>query len=272
MNTAYRTPLLEFFRRGEVARDVRLEAARGALAPRAHEQLALLVLLTSDPDAEIARTAEATLASIPPAPLSRFLARPDVPAELRSFFATRQPGMPMPDAPCEASGPAADPEDDLPDDDVYVLIADDALPEAGAASESGPTLVSSLPVTERIKLAMKGTREHRALLIRDPNKLVSAAVLSSPKLNDSEVEAFARMANVSEEVLRIIGTNRSWIKKYTIVASLVRNPKTPPAVSMPMVARLNEKDMKTLTTDRNVPEVLRLAARKFVAANLSRRH
>ena len=45
MDTGFRTPLLDFFRRGDVARDVRLLAAQGALAARAHEQLGLLVLL-----------------------------------------------------------------------------------------------------------------------------------------------------------------------------------------------------------------------------------
>ena len=60
-------------------------------------------------------------------------------------------------------------------------------------------------VAERMKAAMKGTKSERAILIRDPNKLVSAAVLSSPKLTESEVENFAKLANVSEEVLRTIG-------------------------------------------------------------------
>jgi hypothetical protein len=32
-----------------------------------------------------------------------------------------------------------------------------------------------------------------------------------------------------------------------------------------MVARLNPRDIKSLTTDRNVPEVLRRQAQKFVA-------
>ena len=50
------TPLLDFFKRGEVERDVRLQAAQGTLAPRAHEQLAILVLLLEDPDPEIRHT------------------------------------------------------------------------------------------------------------------------------------------------------------------------------------------------------------------------
>ena len=44
------TPLLDFFKRGEVARDVRMQAAEGALAPSAHEQIEILLLLAGDGD------------------------------------------------------------------------------------------------------------------------------------------------------------------------------------------------------------------------------
>src|SRR6185369_10748742 len=89
MEAGFRTPLLDFFRRGEVARDVRLLAAQGALAPRAHEQLAILVFLLEDPDAEIREVADATLARIPIEALQAFLGRSDVPIGLREFFADR---------------------------------------------------------------------------------------------------------------------------------------------------------------------------------------
>jgi hypothetical protein len=128
-----------------------------------------------------------------------------------------------------------------------------------------------LPVPQRMKFALKGTRSQRAVLIRDPNKVIAAAVLSSPKLSETEVEAFSRMANVSEDVLRTIGTSRAWTRSYTIVSGLVKNPKTPPAISLPLMSRLNERDVKGLMTDRNVPEALRLAARKVVAVNESRK-
>ncbi len=83
------TPLLDFFKRGEVERDVRMEAAQGLLAPRAHEQLAILVLLLEDPDQEIRETADATLNAIPAAALETFLGRSDVPIDLREFFGDR---------------------------------------------------------------------------------------------------------------------------------------------------------------------------------------
>ncbi len=117
-------------------------------------------------------------------------------------------------------------------------------------------------IVERVRAAMKGSREVRALLIRDPNKMVSSAVLSSPKLTTSEVESFAKMANVGEDVLRAIGQNRAWLKNYGVAASLTRNPKTPVAMSMNLMQRLIERDVRALAVDRNVPEPLRLAARK----------
>ena len=115
-----------------------------------------------------------------------------------------------------------------------------------------------------MKLAMKGTREQRAVLVRDSNKLVSAAVLSSPKVNESEIETFTKMGNVSEDTLRIIGQNRAWTKNYGVILGLCKHPKTPPAIAMSFVQRLNEKDLKALTTDRNAKEGLRLLAKKML--------
>lgn len=123
---------------------------------------------------------------------------------------------------------------------------------------------------QRLKAAMKGSREVRAVLIRDPNKMIAATVLSSPKLNDSEVASFARMANVSEDVLRVIGNNRSWMKNYNVVIGLTKNPKTPLAMSLNLLNRLNDRDLQGVSIDRNVPEPLRVAARKKLLAATSR--
>ena len=244
-----RSPLVDLFRRGEAPRDAMLLAARGLLATRAQEQIALLVLLADSPDPEINAQARATLDRLPPAALAEYLARPDVTAEIRDFFAQRGV-MPGPQGPptTTTSEPLVD-NDDLPQ-----------IPQG--TEEEQARLLANLPVADRLKLAMKGTREQRAQLVRDSNRIVATAVLSSPKLTEAEVEAFCKMGNVSEEVLRIIATNRAWVKNYPVVLGLVRNAKTPPALSMQMLNRLTEKDVKMLSVDRNVPEALRLAARR----------
>lgn len=262
MDTLFRTPLLDLFRRGEAPVEVRILAARGAIAPRAHEQIALLVLLSSDPDAAVRQAAETTLGRLPAGPLAAFLARSDVDPEIKAFFAKR------------GIHPAADPSGAADD---ALLETDDGSGEEAASDQAAAdetrrvSELSALPVADKVKRAMRGRREERAILIRDPNRIVAAAVLSSPKLNESEIEVFARMTNVSEEVLRVIGSTRSWIRKYPITSALVRNPKTPLGVSMPLLVLLNERDVKQIAMDRNLPEGLRVQARKMITASQSRR-
>ena len=259
MELGLRSPLLDFFRRGEVARDVRLLAASGALAPRALDQIGLLAILTDDGDADVRATAEATLAKIPNESMAAFLGRSDVPEGLREFFRAR--GIePLP------GGDAGD--EPLIDADAAPTAADGAEAAEGTEGEDQQSITQKLAlmgVAERMKAAMKGTKAERAILIRDPNKLVSSAVLSSPKLTDSEVENFAKLANVSEEILRTIGMNRAWVKNYGVVAALTKNPKTPLAVSMRFVQRLTDRDLKMIALDRNLQEPLKLAVRKRIA-------
>jgi hypothetical protein len=256
------TPLLDFFKRGEVARDVRLLAAQGALAPRAHEQLAILVLLLEDTDPEIRRTADSTLNQIPAAALKKFLARSDVSINLREFFADR--GV-FPD-----EIPAIEAVEDQ-DQPLMEVATEPDIPEDNETKLTAVQRLAAMSFTDRLKAAMKGTREIRAILIRDTNKMIAAAVLSSPMLTEPEVESFARMANVSEDVLRTIGTNRAWLKNYSVVIALTKNPKTPVALSMNLIQRLGDRDLNMLSVDRNVPESLRAAARRKVVAGTSRR-
>ncbi len=253
--------MLDFFRRGEVARDIRLQAAVGGWAPRAHEQLALLMLLVDDHDPEIAAATEATVSAIPRAPLEAFLARSDVSTEMRDFFAGR--GIqPAPVAAQAADAPLV--ESSVAGDALDAIMAAGEEPSDGQVRESTVQKIASLNVAQRMTLAMKGSREERAVLIRDPNKIVAVAVLSSPKLTETEVESIAKMANVSDEILRIIGFSRAWTKNYAVVHALARNPKTPVAMSMNFLARLSDKDLRSLSTNRNVPDVLRVSARKRV--------
>jgi hypothetical protein len=249
------TPLLDFFKRGEVARDVRLLAAAGALAPRAHEQLSILIILLDDPDPEVRSTAQATVDRIPIEALTAFLARSDVPIGVREFFGDR--GV----FPAEI--PAITADDPLIDTDSSQIVEE----EQDVDDETRQGIVqqiAKMTFTERLKAAMKGSREMRAILIRDPNKMIAASVLSSAKVTESEIAAFARMANVSEEILRIIGANRAWTKNYGVVVGLTRNPKSPLGLSLNLMARLNDRDLAALSMDRNVPESLRTAARRKV--------
>lgn len=262
------SPLVDLFVRGEVPVDVKVLAASGQVAPLAVEQLALIALMHQDGDATVARIARETLAALPVERLAGLLARADTPEGLRAWLAAQGvvPGPAIDGTPGPL--PAFEVGDVVPED-ATVASAIDAV--ASASEDAQVPMLSSLSVPSRIKIAMLGSREQRAVLIRDPNRVVSCAVLSSPKLSETEVENFARMTNVAGDVLRIIGSNRAWIRNYAIIAALVRNPRTPPALSLGFIPRLQERDLKTLAVDRNVPEALRIASRKSLQTKESRR-
>ena len=244
------TPFLDSLQSGEMPRQTRVLAARAGLATNPLEQLAVLVLLSDDPDTEVSTLARGTVDAIPPDSLSVFLARPDVPEFIHAHFRAR--------------GTAPD-SSAAPTDDAETARADDDDPETTVKEDSGKVVIATLSVMERVKLAMRGTREQRGVLVRDPNKMVCTAVMGSPKLTEAEVEGIAKMTNVSEDVLRIIGNNRGWLRNYTVVANLVKNPKSPVGLSLRMLSRLNGRDIKGLARDRNVPEAIRQGAKKLAA-------
>ncbi len=149
-------------------------------------------------------------------------------------------------------------------------IDEAALAEAAAAVEPDAarrqTLIQRLAkmtVAQRVQFAMKGGSEARRTLIRDSNKVVQRAVLQSPRLTDQEVEAFAAMSSLTDEILRLIAGNRVFRKNYSVVRNLITNPKTPLDVSLHMLPMLNAIDLKRLTTNKNVPDTLRTTAFKL---------
>ncbi len=124
--------------------------------------------------------------------------------------------------------------------------------------------VSRMSVVEKIKAALTGNMETRSLLVRDANKIVSRAVLQSPKISDTEAESYASAKNVSEEVLRLIAVNRKFMKSYPVMRALVNNPRAPIDVTMPLIGRINERDLKGLSLNRNIPDVIRSLATKAI--------
>jgi hypothetical protein len=123
--------------------------------------------------------------------------------------------------------------------------------------------LARMRVVERVQLALKGNREDRLALIRDPCRVVQRAVLQSPRISDREAESFSAMANLSEEVLRLLSLNRNFRKNYVVVRNLVQNPKTPLDVSLRLLPNITPQDLKMLTMNRNIPETLRSTAIKL---------
>jgi hypothetical protein len=130
--------------------------------------------------------------------------------------------------------------------------------------------IQRLSVGERIALALKGGREIRSALSKDPNKEVVTTVLKNPKITETEVEIFAHSRNIPEDVLRQISKNREWMQNYQITLAMVNNPKTPPGIGSSLVAKLLTKDIAVLEKNKNVSQALRALAKKVLQARIQR--
>ena len=124
--------------------------------------------------------------------------------------------------------------------------------------------ISNLDIKGRIALAMRGGKEERSILIRDSTKLVSLAVLDSPKVSETEVEGYALQKNVLESVLRAIPLKRKFAKNYNIMRNLVFNPRTPLDLSLTLMKNLLVHDLKNLSGNKEVSDTIRkLALRMY---------
>jgi hypothetical protein len=352
-------PLVEQFRRGGVARELRLMAAQGLLPLKPEDLLELWTDLVHDPDEGVREAADKSLASFPAAELLPVLKSRDTAASVLSWAVTHRPepelrevtlqNTSLPDETIEALAPVlpqalaelvvinqarllrwtsllvalesnaglnndqkrrlrelretfrigepeapaaappapapvppsppaeVPPEPEAPPAPEVVLTEDEAMVRYLSEEERQQTekvsavqKIYRLNTAEKLITALKGSREERAILVRDPNRLVAMGVLGSPRLTEAEIESFSAMKNISDQVLREIGNHREWTKRYTVINNLVRNPRTPIGIALALVPRLNPRDVKGIAVDRNVPEPVRKQAQKFVKTQQQR--
>jgi hypothetical protein len=172
--------------------------------------------------------------------------------ELRETFKIgEEPAAAAPPPPPEPE-PEPEPPEPVPEVPEIVLDPDEAVvrilseeDRQDAEKVSSVQKIYRMNMKEKLITALKGSREERAILIRDPNNIVAQGVLGSPRLGPAEVESISAMKNVSGEVLRTIGSHREWTKNSNVISNLVKNPRTPIGLC-------------------NVPEAIRKQALKFV--------
>lgn len=148
-------------------------------------------------------------------------------------------------------------------------IIGETINEMGEESPERVTLIRRImimTVKDRVKLAMKGDREARSILVRDANRIVSSGVIKNPRITDQEVEAISAMRTVSNDVLRLIALNKTWARQYPIIHNLARNPRTPVPTSIGILPRLYTKDLKAIALNRNISEAIRRQATRLTAA------
>jgi hypothetical protein len=195
----------------------------------------------------------------------------------------RAPGIAAWDEICKVYAPGSrDGEPNVSDaskdamfDHAARLHADQAEPQGGDTQpppdEAVVREIWALPVPMKIRLAMLGNAFDRAILIRDPKKIVAVAAVKSPGMTDVEIVKYAALSTLAEEVIGYIASRRDWTKLYSVKLSLVNNPKCPLGAAMRLLPHLREKDIDSLARSKGIPSALAAAARKLVMQRGSRR-
>jgi len=127
--------------------------------------------------------------------------------------------------------------------------------------------LAKMTISQKIRRAMVGTASERLLLVRDANRLVSQAAIKSPGIQENEIVRISASRTVSDDVLRIIATDREWTRSHQIKLNLVQNPRTPFAFTAKLIQHLREHELKALSRSKNVTGSVATAARQ----QLSRR-
>ncbi len=142
-------------------------------------------------------------------------------------------------------------------------------PEAPAppAARSLYAQIVHMTIAEKIKLALRGNKDARSILIRDTNKLIRRLVLLNPRMSDGEVVAVARNRSADEELLRLITEKREWIRNYQVRLALATNPKTPLVLALKQLGSLGERDLRQIAKSRNVSQTVAAQARRLIMAS-----
>lgn len=203
--------------------------------------------------------------------LKLIVKNPSTPGETISFISQNSPDETKEYIASKKYTTPADKELDLTEEEREILLIEkEHRREVKDRTQNLYFRIQRMSVSEKIQLALKGNKEARSVLIRDPNKDVCLAVVENPKITETEIEFIAQSRNVPEDVLRNIAKNREWIKNYSIVNSLINNPKTPVGISLSLLSTLKNKELHVIEKSKNVPSVLKITAKRLLTQRTSR--
>ena len=144
-------------------------------------------------------------------------------------------------------------------------------PQAGAPAEhsivregggDAYVRVRAASKNEKIQMALHGSREERAIVLRDIDRSLHRFVLQNPHLGLDEVLAIAKMPTVTTDVLAEIGDRREWFQRPDIALALIRNPKTPVPVAVKLLEFCGTSEVRRLAKDMGTRQAVRAAALK----------
>ena len=157
-------------------------------------------------------------------------------------------------------------------DEAFIQAAEslsDSSQEADSADADAQEAAAEIPISRmtipmKIRLATLGNAFARAVLVRDPIKLVSVAAVKSPGVSDMEASKYASNSALCDEVVTYIANRRDWTRLYSVKLSLVQNPKTPVPSASRFLGHLRDRDLRQVSRSKGVPSAIVAQAKKLI--------
>ena len=152
---------------------------------------------------------------------------------------------------------------------------DEAIPQEFLDDKDGATIevdetrlsvyqyIQTIGTGKKIKLALKGNKEARLLLVKDSNKVISSAVIKNPRITDAEILTICQNKAINDEIIRLICMKAEWLKHYSIQVALANNPKTPFQTALRFARMMTANDLKKLSKNKGAPGQLQKLAKEL---------
>ncbi len=147
----------------------------------------------------------------------------------------------------------------------------ESLADLGAREEDDhrpPAALSdrlrAMSPAEKMQLALSGSRDERAALLRDSNKMLHVYVLKNPRIGLDEVTYAAKLPLLSPDALKMIAEHREWNGSPAVCAALVRNPKTPIPLALRLLDKVPLSDLRAIAKGGAREQIVHAARRKVI--------
>ncbi|HXE96965.1 MAG TPA: hypothetical protein VN642_11200 [Dongiaceae bacterium] len=231
------------------------------------DRLMLLFCLSKDAEPAVRAAAHSCLKALPAEIIREYMesANPHplvlemLPALCRNYPEASRPTETLfiaDEGECEAAPDQTDEDAELEEEEPVNETDEQFLSKYKIAQQMG--------IGEKIKMALSGDKEWRAILVKDANKLVSGSVIKNPRITEGEVLTLVKSGIQNDEIMRLICANKEWIKSYKIRKALIENSRTPVQNAIRYLGTMSEKDLASFAKSKNITSVISTMAKRLL--------
>lgn len=263
------SPAVAAYVRPGTAPEFKLAGCNAAETLAAPDRLMLLFCLSKDADLSVRAAALSSLEVLPAETIREYLgcetSNPLVLAALPSLCRNHPESSIAPEVPaCNEENEPESVPDDAGTDSESEEEAEATVNEDEEKFLSKYKTAQLMGIAEKIKMALSGDKEWRAILVKDANKLVSGSVIKNPRITDGEILTLIKSGIQNDEIMRLICANKEWIKDYRIRKALIENNRTPIQNAIRYLGTMGEKDLAQMAKSKNIASVISTMAKRLL--------